>query len=142
MRCEEGSIQPLLWMLALAGSKAPMWSQADEGFSLPSKTLLRFPFSERTRKVERHMPPSGISFTDIWVLSILPEDSATPRLNLQNLRSVAKSCKSRDVSIGFQVCRKGVVIATVAGVVTLSLTLVALVDFDFKKLREPTANWV
>src|SRR5437870_9382188 len=80
IRCEEGSIHPLLFASARSGSSAPTWSQGAEGSRCPIRMLSGCPVSPMTRNAERQNPLSGISFVVI---------GRATGLNRLNFRSVA-----------------------------------------------------
>src|SRR6266550_7789290 len=80
IRCEEGSIHPLLFASARSGSSAPTWSQGAEGSRCPIRMLSGCPVSPMTRNAERQNPLSGISCVVI---------GRATGLNRLNFRSVA-----------------------------------------------------
>src|SRR5947209_5191666 len=80
IRCEEGSIHPLLFASARSGSSAPTWSQGAEGSRCPIRMFSGCPVSPMTRNAERQNPLSGISCVVI---------GRATGLNRLNFRSVA-----------------------------------------------------
>src|SRR2546421_11001055 len=81
IRCEEGSIHPLLFASARYGSRPPSWSQGGEGSTSPISMFSGWPVPPMTRNADRQNPLSGISCVAI---------GRATGLNRLTFRSVAR----------------------------------------------------